>query len=156
MALLGVGVAAYPVTQHLHGLRLTRFGRVCLTCVEPLLYISVIYYMCTEKASLKDYYYTLLLALALIISFSGQTYLERPFNNGLMGFLGRFSVPLYFWHFVWSSAVGKLGKELPLDRRMVVYLGVSFASATFIYLPSALIRRWQIAAKWKRLFVAGA
>ena len=156
MALLGVGVAAYPVIQHLRKLKMTRFSRVSLTCVEPLLYISVIYYMCTEKASLKDYYYILLLALALIISFSGQTYLERPFNNGFMGFLGRFSVPLYFGHFIRSGAVGKLGKKLPLDRRMVVYLGVSFASATFIYLLSAMIRRWRIAEKLKRLFVAGA
>ena len=156
LALLGLGVAIYPAAQHLRGLRMTRFGRICLTCVEPLLYLSVLYYMCTEKASLKDYYYILILALALIITFSGQAYLERPFNNAFMVFLGRFSIPLYFGHYNWSRAVGKFGAGLSLNRRMLIYVGISFVSAAFIYLTSLLIRRLRIAEKLKRLFVAGA
>lgn len=155
MALLGVGVAAYPVTQHLRKLKMTRFCRICLTAIEPIMYLSVLYYMCSQKDSLKDYYYIMILTLALVITFSGQTYFERKFNNAFMIFLGRFSIPLYFGHFIWSRSIGRLGKALPLNHRMLLYLGISFVSATCIYLLSALIHRWQIAAKWKRLFVAG-
>ena len=156
VALLGVGVAAYPVTQRLRGLRMTRFGRICLTVVEPIMYLSVLYYMCSQKASLKDYYYIMILTLALVITFSGQTYFERKFNNAFMIFLGRFSIPLYFGHFVWSRSIGRVKKDLPVDQRMWLYLGVSLLCAAFIYVVSALIRRWKIAEKIKRLFVAGA
>lgn len=156
VALLGIGVAAYPVAQRLRQLTLTRFGRICLTVAEPLMYLSVLYYMCSQKASLKDYYYILILTLALIVTFSGQTYFESKFNNAFTNFLGRFSIPLYFGHFTWSRSIGRLGKALSVNQRMLLYLCISIASATFIYLLSALIRRLQIAQKLKRLFVREA
>lgn len=154
VALLGVGVAAYPFAQHLRRLKMTRFGRIFLTVAEPIMYFSVLYFMCTEKASLKDYYYILIMTLALIITFSGQTYLEGKFNNAFMMFLGRFSIPLYFGHFIWSRSIGRLRKDLPVDQRMWLYLGVSLLSATFIYVLSALIRRWKVREKLVGLFVA--
>lgn len=156
VALLGIGVAAYPVAQRLRGLTLTRLGKISLTCVEPLLYLSVIYYMCSQKASLKDYYYILILTLALIVTFSGQTYSEGKLDHAFARFLGRFSVPLYFGHFVWSRLIGRLWKELSVDSRMLIYLCVSFATATFICLTSALIRRWRVGTKLLRLFVREA
>ena len=152
---LGLGVICYQLTAKLKKLQLAPFGKAVLTALEPVLYIGIIAYMYFEKATNLDYFFILLLVIALCITFSDQPFFCQQFNSGFFLFLGRFSVPLFFGHVFWAYNVNCL---LPADAtnavKMAWYLSLAAVTAVVVYGLTAGIRRGRVADKIRRVFVA--
>ena len=70
LAELGIGVCLYPIVEKVKRIDFTVFGRIMLTLAEYVCYALFILYMYHEKAGRTDYFFILLLALGLIVSFS--------------------------------------------------------------------------------------
>lgn len=151
---IGMGVVCYQITKAFSRLNLTTFGKVILTSLEPVLYVSYIVYLLFIKSSTRDWILVPLLMLAIGISFSGHTFTHRLFDNAATTFLGKFSLPLYLGHFCWGRYFSVLFPNIESwQMKICIYCGVSLASAAAIYLLSSLIRRYGIAKKLLRLFV---
>ena len=142
IAEIGLGICLWHVTQHFKTIKFTRFGKILLTIIEYACYVSIINYMYTVAASRKDYFFLLIYAIALMISFSQQGIDAKIFDGKVFTFLGRFSFPLFLTHSTCSSFINYL---LPQDfsnsQRLLIYYAYSILSAIAVMMISDLIRK---------------
>lgn len=152
LAELGIGITLYPIVEKMKQLKFTVFGRILLTLVEYACYAQIIHYMFAKNASRMDYFYLLIYAIALVISFS-QKGIDTPVFNGRFSWLGKFSFSLYLCHHFYATRLGVLFPNLSQKRLLALYYGVSAATALVVMLLSDLIRKYGSKLKLKRLFV---
>ena len=142
LAELSIGASLFPLAQRLKDVKLTKTGSILLTVAEWVCYISVLEYMRLEGASRRDYYYILVFAVAVLLSFSGQGIDANWFQGRIVAFLGKFSLSLYLSHYCWSVRVNHfLPEEFSNTQRLVIYFVVSVVTALLIMGLSSLIRR---------------
>lgn len=152
LAELGIGISLYPVVEKLKKMKFTVFGRILLTLAEYACYTQLIHYMYTSTATRKDYFYLLIYAIALIISFSQQG-IDVPVFNGRFSWLGKYSFSLYLSHHFYSKNIRTFFPELSDKRLLAVYYGVSVVTALAVMLLSDAIRKYGSKLNLKRLFV---
>ena len=95
---INLGVVLYAVSRKLRTVQFSKFGMCLLSLVEIACYAHSIWYMTAIRSKGADYVMLAILAIAVCISFSQQTYLGRAANaipSKVCIFLGRFSLPLY-------------------------------------------------------------
>ncbi len=152
LAELGIGIFLYGVVERVKKVDFTVFGRILLTLAEYACYGLFILYMYREKASRMDYFFILLLALGLIISFS-QKGIDTVVFDGRFSWLGRFSFSVYLSHHFYSTNMDKFFPELSGNRLLVLYYGLSLGTALVVMGLSDLIRKYGSKLQLKRLFV---
>lgn len=141
---LSLGMLCYCVTKKLKNINFSVFGRILLSVAEIAFYGLFIWYMATEVNGMKDFFYLLLLCIAVVISFSQKSLGQRLFNNRVCTFLGKYSLAIYFGHYVIATqlstllpAFGALGWK----RQLAAYLAVSLLVGLVIMLISDVIRK---------------
>lgn len=144
---IGIGVMCWRIVQKIRKWQTNRAERIAVTAVKWMCYGIVIAWMYTGTGKL-DIICLLMLALAIIISFSEKGIDKNLYNNKLCIWLGKFSMPLYFSHFFYTSSLkelANLNNILPSDMansvKFGVYLLCSFTSALFVMAASGYIRR---------------
>lgn len=142
LAELSIGACLFPLAQRLQGVKFSKIGRVLLTVAEWVCYISIFEYMRTEGASRRDYYYILVFAVAVLLSFSSQGIDAKWFQGRFVAFLGKFSFSLYLAHGCWAKKISVfLPESFSETQRFVIYLVVSVVTALLIMGVSLLIRK---------------
>lgn len=141
---LSLGAVAYAIAEWFGGLSLNGRRKLAVTMAELSFYAVYIYYMYAKKASEKDFFFILLLFIAIIITFSEQSMLCDMFRHRFFHFLGQFSLSLYLSHLFYAQ---HLKKVLPaLDRlsvsgQIMIYITVSLLTATAVYLLACRMRK---------------
>ena len=152
---MGVGIIACQITEVFQTKKLTVFFKTLLTGVKYVGIVGLVMYMYfIRDAARLPYDMFCIVAIAVVIGliFSGQTYGERLFNNGVVGFLGKFSLPLYLSHYYWADLMKLLMPNAGKTEITVVYFLLSFASAAAVMALSALIKKYKPFSKIKPLF----
>ncbi len=152
LAELGIGVCLYPIVEKVKKLDFTILGRIMLTIAEYACYAAVILYMYFEKATRMDYFFILLLALGLMISFS-QKGIDAVVFSGRFSWLGRYSFSVYLSHHFYSTTLNDFFPKLSDKRLLVLYYGLSLGTALVVMVLSDLIRKHGSKLKLKQLFV---
>ncbi len=139
---LGIGCLLYYLSKKIRSYEYTRLGQWIITLTESVLYIVVIYFMYLTGASKYDYFIIVLLAIAVSLTFSGSGIDKNLFNNNIVLWLGRFSVPLYFSHYFWAKVLNYfVSVDAGITFRLSIYLVCSFATAIIVMQSANLIRK---------------
>ena len=81
-------------------------GRILLTLLEPACYLAAIWYMYTRLPSKQDYFFLMLFAAAVTLSFADVPGAARA-GGGRTGrvtsWLARYSTALYFSHLYYAT-----------------------------------------------------
>lgn len=152
---LGVGIVLYQITETFKVKRLTAFSKVLLTIVKYVGVISLVWYMyAIRKPTVQyDLFYIFVIMLVIGLVFSNQTYGARLFDNRVIGFLGKFSLPLYLSHYYWSRLLKALSASVGATQTMALYLLLSAVTAAVVMALSTLIKKYKPFCKIKRLLV---
>ena len=149
---MGIGVCLYPVVEKVKKIDFTLFARCLLTVVEYTLYALLIYYMYKYTASKTDYFFLLVFAVALIISFSEKG-IDAPLFAGRFSWWGRYSFALYLSHNYIGKNLKYFFPDLTGKQRLPIYYAGAAVTALVVMLLSDLIRKHGSKLKLKRLFV---
>ncbi len=155
---LGVGIVLYQITETFKTKRITAFSKVLLTVVKYVGVLSLVWYMyAIRKPTVQyDLFYIFVIMLVIGLVFSNQTYGARLFDNRVVGFLGKFSLPLYLSHYYWSRLLKELPASVGATQAMLLYLLLSVVTAAVVMALSALIKKYKPFSEIKRLFVKTA
>ena len=128
IAELCLGCVAYGIAGFLSKYRFTVVTKILLTVVEFAGYIGTLF-ISALWAGKTDFFCLFLLFVAVIFSFSGQTYSVQIFSSRIFVKMGKFSLPLYLNHIVWARLLSTLNMPVSFPKELIVYLALSFASA---------------------------
>ena len=92
---LAFGVFVYEAVKHFQNAVPGKRTRVLLTAAEAAGYLLVVIYSFTSLPKWLDFTAFFALAAAVGITFSGKSCFAGRFNNKLVYFLGKWSLPLY-------------------------------------------------------------
>lgn len=153
---LGIGCWLFYLAKYIKKYNYTILGRFLISLTENIIYISITIFMYIMGANKYDYFFVAIMAVAVALTFSGTGIDSNLFNSKLVMFLGRFSVPLYFSHTFWASA---LNYYVPvvwrISHRMAVYLALSIVTASLVMWMAYAVRKYgpKICQKIKRYFI---
>lgn len=115
-----LGCVAYQVCESLKKRKFTKAVSVFLTIVEFMCYISVFVTAFFFARGMQDFIIILVLALGIILSFSGKTYSGMIFRASFCGFLGKWSVAIYLNHMIIITLF--IDMNMPLSFKTEVFL----------------------------------
>lgn len=96
IAELLLGIYGYYLGTELSKLKkLPNAGKVLLTILEGLLIIAILIFANVTFGSKFEFYALIVIFILLILSYSGITYSGKLFNNKVVYFLGKLSLPIY-------------------------------------------------------------
>lgn len=153
---LSLGVIGYYITGWFSRLPLNRLGKLASSLAEMVFYATVIYYMYAKKASVRDYVFILILFLAIIITFSGQSMLSGMFDYRFSYILGRFSVCLYLSHLFYAQHLNKVLTaldQMSVGGQIMVYVMVSVLTALAVYAAAGWIRKNEVLFRVTSVFL---
>lgn len=139
---IAIGAVCYPISQKLGKLPLTKKGKWLCTIAEWGIYLAMLLFMHYGKSSKRDYFYVLILAMAVVITFSGQTVDTNWYNNKFCYWLGKFSLSVYLSHAAWCKLITAfLPAGTSLKKQVAAYLAVSVVTAFVVYFLGVLWRK---------------
>lgn len=136
-----LGVLLHHGSLYLRQQHLTKWGTVILTILEIFGYVGTIYLAIHFRAtgSVWDFVMTVLIALAVCISFSKKSYLFSLFQHYWVNVLGIFSLNLFLNHFYFGVLVKIWFPTLHPDKQLIIYiLCVFLCSFVNLYLAKCL------------------
>lgn len=139
---LCLGVLCFQAAKRICTVRFSTIGRVVLTVVEWGLYGALIWFMYTQKAGVRDYFWLAVMAVAVTLSFSARGIDAQWFNKPVFYWLGRFSLPLYLAHTYYAQNLNLiLPEEWTAFPRMTVYLACAVATSFAIMAIALAIKK---------------
>ena len=140
---LGIGCLLYYFAKKIRSMEYTRLGQWMITVAESILYLAAIYFMYLMGANQHDYFFIALLAFAVALTFSGSGADSHWFDHRIIMWLGRFSVPLYFGHTFWATAMKDLTSSgTSITIRMAIYISISCITALLVMWLANIIRKF--------------
>lgn len=140
---LALGALSYHIVKAFAKVELTRLGKLVVTVVEWSAYALVILYMYFAKASTRDYFFVLLMAVAVILSFSQKGIDAKLFDNKLSLWLGKWSLPLYLGHTFYAYHLKLVMPEtFSGGQKWATYLMCSMGTSFVIWGISLGIKKW--------------
>lgn len=136
-----LGVLLHHGSLYLRQQHLTKWGTVILTILEIFGYVGTIYLAIHFRAtaSVWDFVMTVLIALAVCISFSKKSYLFSLFQHYWVNVLGVFSLNLFLNHFYFGVLVKIWFPTLHPDKQLIIYILCAFlCSFVNLYLAKCL------------------
>ena len=103
---LNIGMYAYVMCEKISKFEFSNLGRFILTVMEGVFFaLPFIINQLWDYPTSYDYVVVLLLTIAIIISFTGQTLLYNTFNNKFIYYLEKLSLPIYLYHMLVRSFI---------------------------------------------------
>lgn len=152
LAEMGAGICLYPIVEKVKKINFTVFARILLTALEYGCYAQLLYHMNVRSFTRYDYFYLLVFAVALTISFSQKGIDTALFRGRFFAWLGKFSFPLYLSHYFYSQTVRTFFPGLSDRQLLITYYGLSALTALVVMGLSGLIRKIfaKLALHWPR------
>ena len=139
---LGIGCLLYYLSKYIRNIGFNKKGRYLITITETLLYLGVLTYMYVLDVSVCDYFFIVLLAAAVALTFSGIGIDAEFYNNKLAMWLGKFSIPLYLSHSFYATYFSFFVPEgISHGVKLLIYLGMSFATALMVMYVTKYVRK---------------
>lgn len=140
---LGIGAFLYPLALSLARVKLNRWARWCLLLLKLSCYILIVAY---ARKAMPGYPPLVLVAMAtvIVLSFARICPDADIYQHRAIFWLGRFSLPLYLSHQVYSQNLGVLipAGEWSGNSKLLLYNACSFATALLVMYLSGLVRRF--------------
>lgn len=139
---LALGAISYQVVKAFLKVELSRFGKILVTVAEWCAYILLILYMYYAKATIRDYFFIFVMAVAVMLSFSHKGIDAGLFDNGLCSFLGKWSLPLYLGHTFYAYHLKRVLPEDVTDgQKWLLYLGLTVVTSFAIWGLSIVVKK---------------
>lgn len=140
---LSIGICCYEACAQLKKVDFTVLGKWLLTIAEYTCYFVLLYYMYYYNASRNDYFFILIYAIAIVITFSEKTICPGIYNNKVCYFFGKYSFSLFLAHAFYSLNLNKmLPNELTNSERMLIYIACSLVTGFVVMFISEIIRKY--------------
>lgn len=141
MAELCLGAELYVITKNLKNANLTRLGQSLVTSIKWICWGALFLYM--TKASAK--YDALMLgvfSVAISCAFSGKSLEYKIYQNNVVFFLGRFSLPVYLNHQYWAKHLNYiLPDNIKRIEALGIYTVVSVFTAVIVMMMASFWRK---------------
>lgn len=139
---LSLGCLCYGIVQKLAKINFTLLSKIWLTIVEIGGYIASLVLMQIRYVDQLDFIIVLVLAVAIILSFSGKTYTHSVFDSKWFSWTADFSLALYLCHGRMQAFVVRMFPDIvSYGQRLVLYLGCSFLAAALCLLFVKTVRK---------------
>lgn len=149
MAELCLGAECYFVAQYLRRFSLTPLARSLITMVKWFCWLLMIGYMLNSEAK-WDSFMLAVFCIPVVLAFSGQGLDVHLYQNKLVAFLGRFSLPLFLSHMPYANHLSAIMPEGIRYRYVLLcYILCAFATASLVMVLGGVVRRKMPCAKAK-------
>lgn len=134
-----LGAVCFAITTRFQKIQLTSIGHAFFTFAENTCYLIVLFAACTMKATRYDYVLILLFAIAICLSFSGQTIEYSFLSKKTATALASFGFFLYLGHVYWARSLNSVFPVLCYEALLMVYIICSISTAILIHFLSKQI-----------------
>ena len=139
---ISLGAITYLGVKAAGKVELTKLGKVLVTVAEWAGYILLILYMYYAKATGRDYFFLLVLAVAVGLSFSHKGIDAELFDNPVCIWLGKWSLPLYLGHTFYAYHLNKVvPKTFTGNQKMAIYMALAIGTSFVIWGLSITVRK---------------
>lgn len=155
MAELCLGTECYFATQYLRRLRLKNIAKNLLTILKWFCWVLIYVYMWDVELK-HDMFMLGVICVAVVLTFSGQCVDKERFQNKLVAFLGKFSLPLYLCHIYYARYLpAVLPDGMRYRYKLICYMSCSLLTAMMVMYLAGLLRKKlpSIRAAMKRCFL---
>ena len=156
MAELCLGATCFFAVERIRKIRFSRFARILFCAVKWACWIILILYMVDGRTK-YDFFGCVLFCIAIVLSFSRICIDQGIYQNSVVLFLGKFSVPLYFNHvyFAWNLNA-LLPQRMSDGAKMICYIVCSVAASILVMLLAKRLRSGypKLKIRLQRLFFA--
>lgn len=140
---ISLGAITYLAVKAAEKIELTRLGKIAVTAAEWSAYLLLILYMYFAKASGRDFFFLLVMAVAVGLSFSHKGIDADFFDRPLCSWLGKWSLPLYLGHTFYAYHLNKVvPKVWSPDKKMAVYMICAITTSFVIWGISILTKKY--------------
>ncbi len=95
LAEIMLGTSAYYIAKKISQIEFKKSATVFMSLIELLLYIISLFIIMYTFPKRYEFIVLIVLFLAIILSYSQKTFSKNLFNNNIVYFLGKFSLPIY-------------------------------------------------------------
>lgn len=139
IAELCLGVFAFEVVRYMKKLHFSKKDRIILTFIEVSAYCIALLYCVSQLNKKYQPYILFLLLIAVVLSFSEVTYGNSSFNNQIIYFLGKLSLPIYLCQDIMRVLV----KFILIDfsntmKVLVIFLGTIILAIPILFISEKL------------------
>lgn len=136
------GIFAFEVARYIAKLRLSNRLRGIITCIEFFGYFSVLLFAVSTISLKYESYALLALALSVSLTMSGQTYGNHFFQNKVVAFLGRYSLPIYLSQMVALDIAEAYFSEWNIVSLSLFVLGDTLLIALVVMFLGEHLKNW--------------
>lgn len=129
IAELSLGASAFELSRTLSHRFLKRKDNVILTIVEVAGFCLTIFYSLSSYTSKYETHVLMFMTLSIVLTFSGQTLGRNAFQNGVVMWLGKISMPMYLCQLLGINIVNGFLGFLPKYSKTVLALAFTFIFA---------------------------
>ena len=139
---ISLGAVLCVLVKMVENVKLTKLGKIMVTLAEWSAYILLVLYMYHAKAGQRDYFFLLVMAVAVGISFSHKGIDADMFDNPICVWLGKWSLPLYLGHTFYAYHLNEVApKSMTGDQKMAVYMTLAIVTSFAIWGLSVLVKK---------------
>ena len=149
---LSLGVLCNQITRKLTQIKLTNISRIIITIFELSSYLLIFCYM-RWKPSRVDYFYILLMSLAIVCSFSQMGFDSDFFNNKWSMILGKLSMPLFLCHNFWAKYINRIPCPDMRIIKLIIYFSLVGGTTIIVIILSLVIKCIMQKQTIKKLFI---
>lgn len=157
LAELCLGAAAYPVVQWLKSFRLKIGDRIAFTVLKWSCWIGLLAYM-YQTSTKYDAFFTLVTFLAVVLAFSQQCIDAPLYQNRVVSWLGKMSLPFFLSHIFFAQDLPQVLPEGLGRRKMwAVYFGCTIVTTAIVYWGGKGIRllSGKVRERYARMKITG-
>lgn len=140
MAELCLGAMCFFAVERIRKIRFNRFARILFCAVKWASWIILILYMVDGRTA-HDFFGCVLFCISIILSFSRICIDQGIYQNSVVLFLGKFSLPLYLNHvyFAWNLNAF-LPQGMNDGEKLCCYIVCSVLASLLVMLLAKLLR----------------
>lgn len=127
---LCAGVFIYEVVQYIKIGEISKLKKITLSAVEIICYLATIFYTFFDWGKEYEAQFFYVLAVAVALSFSGKTFTANIFNNKIVYFIGKLSLPLYLAQ---SMALNIFDNSLTLQSARHYWQVIYILTASIVF-----------------------
>lgn len=157
IAEISLGCVSYNIYLKISKIRATKLLSIICTIVEFSCYMIVLLGAWFVYRGEWDFIAVLLLAIGIIITFSGLSYSGKIFSAPIFLWLGKYSLAIYLNQYIWLRLLQNLNMPLPvwLDITLVMLLTAT-SSLVCVFVIDFVKDIWNLyKKKITKLFIEG-
>lgn len=139
-----LGVFAFECSRFISRLHFSTVQKWILSILEYGCYIAVILFTCASVSAKYEVYALYALMIAVILSFSEVTYGLSLFQNRVIFFLGKLSLPLYLSQAFARSIVQRYGSNLHISLQFAIIVLLNVLFALLVYELGKKVKEFMI------------